>query len=228
MQPTQRTARTRVRSDAVVRRTTREGGSAGTVTGCEAQLICSAQWGGGGTRRQLSRIRARKKYRSEAPRRLARSCCPSRAFRHLLHRNTSARTLPPPLYTLSRGTAPAAAKIECSLAIGVPAEGGGGTLLLGTRRERGCQDQGGEPSSRFLHRRPGAAATARSWWSFPRNSIQVVAAARRCGAHLLCGRRRERTRIEDSGNRVLFLGDASMKVNLFWPLSMQTGQIEVI
>jgi hypothetical protein len=31
---------------------------------------------------------------SEAPSRLARSCCPARAFRHL-HRNTSARTLPP-------------------------------------------------------------------------------------------------------------------------------------
>jgi hypothetical protein len=47
----------------------------------------------------------------------------------------------------------------------------------------------GEPRSQVLHRQPGAAATARLWWSSPRISTQVAAAAGRYGAHLLRGRR---------------------------------------
>ena len=57
---------------------------------------------------------------------------------------------PCPLNPLSRGTAPAAARIECSLAIGLPAHGGWGALLSGARRGSvGAETKVGSLARRF-------------------------------------------------------------------------------
>ena len=105
---------------------------------------------------------------------------------------------PCPLYPLHRGTTPAAVQLECILTTGLPAQGGERTLLSGARRGSvGAEggDQGGEPSSQVLHRRPCESATTRSRWSLPRSSMQVAAAGGRCGAHLSRGRRQQVERL---------------------------------
>ena len=51
---------------------------------------------------------------------------------------------PCPLYYLSRGTSPAAARIECSLAIGLPAQGGEKTMLSGAQRGGVGTEGGGQ------------------------------------------------------------------------------------
>jgi len=112
-------------------------------------------WGGGGAHRHLTIDSGREKgtdffHWSEAPSRLARSCCPARARSG----TCTATHLHCPLYPLPRGTTPAAARIECSLAIGLPAQGGERTLLSGAQRgsvgaEGGDQGGGGSPDRRF-------------------------------------------------------------------------------
>ena len=122
--------------DAFVLRTTREGGSAWTMTRCGTQLTGSAQ--------------------------------------HICSH--------PALYPLSRGTALVAARVDCSLAICLPAHGGERTLLSGARRGSvGAETKVGSPAD------AGSASAARcsSNSLFPHNSIQVAATSGRCGAHLL-------------------------------------------
>ena len=128
-----------------------------------AHWFCTVRRGGAGrtgTRRlaAVANKGAETFHRSEAPSRLARSCCPARTFRHL---RCNTFLAPCPLYPLPRGTAPAAARIEGSLAIGLPTQGEEKTLLSGARH--GCAGaEGGRESGHrnaLLKRQQGPDST---------------------------------------------------------------------